>query len=76
MSKAYWAEILLKDENFQQMMEELRSQEIVKFATSDYGQVEVRESAYRQLRAIESIETYLEGLASDKLIEEKRLKIL
>ena len=76
MSKAYWAEILLKDENFQQMMEELRSNEIAKFATSDYGQVEVRESAYRQLRAIESIETYLEGLASDKLIEEKRLKIL
>ena len=76
MSKAYWAEILLKDENFQQMMEELRSQEIAKFATSDYGQVEVRESAYRQLRAIESIETYLEGLASDNLIEEKRLKIL
>ena len=76
MSKAYWAEILLKDENFQQMMEELRSQEIAKFATSDYGQAEVRESAYRQLRAIESIETYLEGLASDKLIEEKRLKIL
>jgi hypothetical protein len=76
MSKAYWAEILLKDENFQQMMEELRSQEIAKFATSDYGQIEIRESAYRQLRAIESIETYLEGLASDKLIEEKRLKIL
>ena len=76
MSKAYWAEILLKDENFQQMMEELRSQEIAKFATSDYGQAEVRESAYRQLRALESIETYLEGLASDKLIEEKRLKIL
>jgi hypothetical protein len=76
MSKAYWAEILLKDENFQEMMEELRSQEIAKFATSDYGQVEVRESAYRQLRALELIETYLEGLASDKLIEEKRLKIL
>ena len=76
MSKAYWAEILLKDENFQEMMEELRSNEIAKFATSDYGQAEVRESAYRQLRAIELIETYLEGLASDKLIEEKRLKIL
>ena len=76
MSKAYWAEILLKDENFQQMMEELRSQEIAKFATSDYGQAEVRESAYRQLRALDSIETHLEGLASDKLIEEKRLKIL
>lgn len=76
MTKATWAEILLKDENFQEMMQELRSMEIAKFATSDYGQSEVRESAYRQLRALESIETYLEGLASEKLIEEKRLKIL
>jgi hypothetical protein len=76
MTKATWAEILLKDENFQEMMQELRSMEIAKFATSDYGQAEVRESAYRQLRALDSIETYLEGLASDKLIEEKRLKIL
>lgn len=76
MSKATWAEILLKDENFQEMMQELRSMEIAKFATSDYGQSEVRESAYRQLRALDSIETYLEGLASEKLIEEKRLKIL
>jgi hypothetical protein len=76
MSKSTWAEILLKDENFQEMMEELRSNEIAKFATSDYGQSEVRESAYRQLRALELIEMYLEGLASEKLIEEKRLKIL
>ena len=76
MIKATWAEILLKDENFQEMMQELRSIEIAKFATSDYGQAEVRESAYRQLRALDSIETYLEGLASEKLIEEKRLKIL
>ena len=76
MIKATWAEILLKDENFQEMMQELRSMEIAKFATSDYGQAEVRESAYRQLRALDLIETYLEGLASEKLIEEKRLKIL
>jgi len=76
MTKATWAEILLKDENFQEMMQELRSNEIAKFATSDYGQSDVRESAYRQLRALDSIETYLEGLASEKLIEEKRLKIL
>ena len=76
MSKSTWAELMLKDENFQEMMEELRSNEIAKFATSDYAEVEVRETAYRQLRALESIENYLEGLASEKLIEEKRLKIL
>jgi hypothetical protein len=76
MSKVQWAENLLRDEFFQEMMTDLRTAELNKFATSDYGQVEVRESAYRQLRALDSIETYLEGLASDKLIEEKRLKIL
>lgn len=76
MDKSAWAEHLLRDENFQQMMQELRTEEINKFAMSDYDDTNVRESAYRQLRALESIETYLEGLTSQKLIDEKRLKIL
>jgi hypothetical protein len=36
----------------------------------------VRENAYHQLRALEKIEAYLEGLSAQKLIDEKRLKIL
>lgn len=76
MDKSQWAEHLLRDENFQQMMQELRTEEINKFAMSDYDDANVRESAYRQLRALESIETYLEGLTSQRLIDEKRLKIL
>lgn len=76
MDKSQWAEHLLRDENFQQMMQELRTEEINKFAMSDYDDSNVRESAYRQLRALELIETYLEGLTSQKLIDEKRLKIL
>lgn len=76
MDKSSWAEHMLRDEWFQEMMQELRSVEINKFAMSDMADKEVRENAYMQLRALELIETYLEGLVSQKLIDEKRLKIL
>lgn len=76
MDKSQWAEHLLRDEYFQAMMEELRSVEINKFAMSEFGDSLVRENAYHQLRALEKIEAYLEGLSAQKLIDEKRLKIL
>lgn len=76
MDKSAWAENLLRDEWFQEMMQELRTTEINKFAISDYGDSEVRENAYRQLRALEAVENYLEGLSTQKLINERRLKIL
>lgn len=76
MSKVQWAENLLRDEFFQEMMNELRTAELNKFATSDYSDLQVRETAYMRLRTLELVETYLEGLAANKLIEEKRLKIL
>ena len=76
MDKSQWAEHLLRDEGFQMMMEELRSVEINKFAMSEFGDSLVRENAYHQLRALEKIEAYLEGLSAQKLIDEKRLKIL
>ena len=76
MDKSAWAENLLRDEWFQEMMEELRAVEINKFAMSNYSDTQVREDAYRQLRALEAIENYLEGLSTQKLIDERRLKIL
>lgn len=76
MDKSAWAEHLLRDEWFQEMMEELRAVEINKFAMSNYSDTQVREDAYRQLRALEAIENYLEGLSTQKLIDERRLKIL
>lgn len=76
MSKVQWAENLLRDEFFQEMMNELRTAELNKFATSDYSDLQARESAYMRLRTLELVETYLEGLSANKLIEEKRLKIL
>jgi hypothetical protein len=76
MSKVQWAENLLRDEFFQEMMNDLRTAELNKFATSDYSDLQARESAYMRLRTLELVETYLEGLSANKLIEEKRLKIL
>lgn len=76
MNKVQWAENLLRDEFFQEMMNELRTAELNKFATSDYADLQARETAYMRLRTLELVETYLEGLAANKLIEEKRLKIL
>jgi hypothetical protein len=58
------------------MMEELRGMEITKFLNSDYKDIEIREEAYIRLRVLESIDNYIQGLADQKLIDQKKLKIL
>ena len=76
MNRTEWAVNLLRDDYFIEMMEELRGMEIAKFLNSDYSDVEVREEAYIRLRVLESIDNYIQGLADQKLIDEKKLKIL
>ena len=76
MKKSDWALNLLRDDFFIEMMEELRGMEMAKFLNSDYADVEVREEAYMRLRVLESIDNYIQGLADQKLIDEKKLKIL
>lgn len=76
MNKSQWAENLLRDDYFKEMMQSLRDQEINKFAMSDYNDLEVREQAYMRLRVIESLEDHLKGMVMDKKIKDNRLKIL
>jgi len=76
MKKSDWANNLLRDDYFIEMMEELRGMEIAKFLNSDYSDVEIREEAYIRLRVLESIDNYIQGLADQKIIDEKKLKIL
>ena len=76
MDKSAWAEHLQRDEWFQEMMEELRSAEINKFAMSDYSDTAARENAYMRLRSLEMIDNYLDGLTAQKAIDAKKLKIL
>jgi len=76
MKKSEWANNLLRDDYFIEMMEELRGMEIAKFLSSDYADVEVREEAYIRLRVLESIDNYIQGLVDQKIIDQKKLKIL
>jgi hypothetical protein len=76
MKKSEWANNLLRDDYFIDMMEELRGMEIAKFLNSDYKDIELREEAYIRLRVLESIDNYIQGLADQKIIDEKKLKIL
>ena len=57
-------------------MEELRGVELAKFLNSDYNDIEMREQAYLRLRVLESIDNHIQGLADQKLIDAKKLKIL
>ena len=76
MKKSDWANNLLRDDYFIEMMEELRGVELAKFLNSDYADVEVREEAYIRLRVLESIDNYIQGLVDQKIIDQKKLKIL
>jgi hypothetical protein len=76
MKKSDWATNLLRDDYFLEMMEELRGMEIAKFLNSDYADIETREEAYLRLRVLESIDNHIQGLADQKIIDEKKLKIL
>lgn len=76
MDKAQWASNLLMEPIFQEMMENLRGNELNKIINSNYGEVELREEAYMRIRVLESIESHLEGMSAQKMIDEKRMKIL
>ncbi len=76
MNRTEWALNLLRDEYFIEMMEELRGVELTKFLNSDYSDTETREQAYLRIRVLESIDNYIQGLADQKLIDQKKLKIL
>ena len=76
MNRTEWAVNLLRDDYFIEMMEELRGVELAKFLNSDYNDIGMREQAYLRLRVLESIDNHIQGLADQKLIDAKKLKIL
>ena len=76
MDKAQWASNLIMEPIFQEMMEDLRGNELNKIINSTYGEIEIREEAYTRIRVLESIESHLESMAAQKMMDEKRIKIL
>ena len=76
MDKAQWASNLIMEPIFQEMMEDLRGNELNKIINSTYGELNLREEAYIRLRVLDSIESHLESMAAQKMMDEKRIKIL
>jgi ribosomal protein S15P/S13E len=76
MNKSQWAENLLRDDYFKEVMQDLKNQEINRFTTSETNDIDSREQAYIRLRVIESLEDHLQGMVADKKIKDGRLKIL
>jgi hypothetical protein len=76
VNRTEWALNLLRDDYFIEMMEELRGVELAKLLNSDYQDFDIREQAYVRIRVLETIENYIQGLADQKLIDQKKMKIL
>lgn len=75
MDKASWANNLLNDPMFIEVIDSLKSSQLNRFITSNPGDISDREDAYLRITVLDSIVDYLDSMAADKLIEKKRFKI-
>ena len=76
MTKNDWANNLLNDPFFKEMMTELKSDEISYFSNSDIEDQLLRETCYLKLRVLAEIEAHLESMAAQIKIDKRRWKIL
>jgi hypothetical protein len=76
MTKNDWANNLLNDPFFKEMMTELKSDEISYFSNSDIEDQLLRETCYLKLRVLTEIEAHLESMAAQIKIDKRRWKIL
>jgi len=76
MTKNDWANNLLNDTFFKEMMLELKDMELNSFANSNLEDTFLRENCYLKLKVLTEIESHLESLAAQKMIDKRRWKIL
>lgn len=76
MTKNDWANNLLNDPFFKEMMAELKSDEMSYFSNSDIEDQLLRETCYLKLRVLTEIEAHLESMAAQIKIDKRRWKIL
>ena len=76
MTKNDWANNLLNDTFFKEMMNELKNAELEGFANSNLEDTFLRENCYLKLKVLVEIESYLQGMAAQKMIDKRRWKIL
>jgi RNA binding exosome subunit len=76
LTLAQWAENLLNDDFFKEVMNDLKNQQISAILNTNRDGIDERENAYLVIKTLELIEGHLKGMAAEKQIREKRFKIL
>lgn len=76
MDKPQLATNLLMDDFFMGEIEAIKKSCIEQFSNSRDDDYDVREDAYRRLKAVDSILSHFQAIAAGKQIEQKRWKIL
>lgn len=76
MDKPQLATNLLMDDFFMGEIEALKQSCLEQFSNSRDDDYDVREDAYRRLKAVDSILSHFQAIAAGKQIEQKRWKIL
>jgi hypothetical protein len=75
-TQAQWAENLLKDDFFNKVINDLKNQQISAILSTNSDEVDVREDAYKHIKAIDLIVGHLQGIAAEKQIQQNKWKIL
>lgn len=73
-TKVEWANNILQDQYFLDVVKEIKEVQLNRFENSNEYDIESRQDAYYKLSAINQILSHIEGIASQKIINEKRLK--
>ena len=74
-TKVEWANNILQDQYFLDVVAELKQLQLDRFENSKEYDIEDRQNAYYKLSAINDIFSHIQSIASQKIINEKRFKI-
>ena len=76
MNKVEFALNLLQDQNFIDLIQELRNVQLNNFENSSSDDIDKRQIAYYKLSAVNDLLSDLQSIANQKIIKEKRWKII
>lgn len=76
MTKSEWANNMLQDQMFLDVFKDLQDIEVSNMINTNASDYEERQNAYVKFKAIESVMTHIQAMASQKQINASRWKIL
>lgn len=75
MNRTQEAQLLLENEFFKTVFQELEDLQLSRFANSNEEDINGRELAYVKLATLKEIKSHIESIAASSEIRNKRLKI-